>query len=29
VMQAELGLRCPILHWPLVWLGGSASPRHM
>jgi hypothetical protein len=21
VMQAELGLRCPILHWPLVWLG--------
>ena len=21
-MQAELALRCPVLHWPLVWLGG-------
>jgi hypothetical protein len=22
VMQAELGERCPVLHWPLLWLGG-------
>lgn len=21
-MQAELASRCPVLHWPLVWLGG-------
>jgi hypothetical protein len=21
-MQVELALRCPVLHWPLVWLGG-------
>jgi hypothetical protein len=21
-MQAELAVRCPVLHWPLVWLGG-------
>ena len=21
-MQAELAIRCPVLHWPLVWLGG-------
>lgn len=21
-MQAELATRCPVLHWPLVWLGG-------
>jgi len=21
-MQAELALRCPVLHWPLLWLGG-------
>ena len=21
-MQAELAARCPVLHWPLVWLGG-------
>jgi hypothetical protein len=22
VMQAELSARCPVLHWPLLWLGG-------
>ncbi len=22
VMQAELAARCPVLHWPLLWLGG-------
>ena len=21
-MQAELATRCPVLHWPLLWLGG-------
>ncbi|HEY3667771.1 MAG TPA: hypothetical protein VGL19_17335, partial [Polyangiaceae bacterium] len=21
-MQAELAARCPVLHWPLQWLGG-------
>ncbi len=21
-MQAELAVRCPVLHWPLLWLGG-------
>jgi hypothetical protein len=21
-MQAELAARCPVLHWPLLWLGG-------
>ncbi len=21
-MQAELAARCPVVHWPLVWLGG-------
>ena len=21
-MQAELSARCPVLHWPLTWLGG-------